>query len=186
MINSFWSLLDRFLGLFTWWVTVTPWEQALRVRLGKRVTRLVPGIHLKIPVIDAIYKQSVRLRSACLPVQTITTSDGKTITLAAVLNYEIRDIELLYMTLHHAEDTLRNLATGAIAAYVRSRPLSECGPEDIVVGVGLDLDRYGIETAGIQVIDYAVVRTYRLIMDSKWGGHGDPLDTTQVMPSKTA
>ncbi len=181
MINSFWALFDRFVRLLTWWVVVTPWEQALRVRFGKRVTRLSPGIHLKIPVFDAIYKQSVRLRASSLPVQTITTADGRTITLAAVLNYEISDIQQLYMTLHHAEDTIRNLATGAIAVYVQTRPLAECGPEQIVAGVQLDLARYGIDSQGVQVIDYAVVRTYRLIMDSKWGGNGDSLDTTRAV-----
>lgn len=180
-MNDFWALLDRLGRLLAWWVIVTPWEEALRVRRGKDVRRLAAGVHFKVPIVDIVYKQSVRLRSVTLPVQTITTKDGKTVTLAATMSYSIRDLRRLYETLHHAEDTVRNLCLAAIASYVQTADSTACSPESIgaTAMATLRLDDYGVRCEAVQLTDFAFVRTHRLIMDQKWGGHGDSLNTTE-------
>ena len=78
--------------LFSWWFIVTPWEQAVFVRLGKNVKVLHGGFYFKIPFIDQVYIQSIRLRAIDMPIQTISTKDGKTITIKSVMNYAINDI----------------------------------------------------------------------------------------------
>lgn len=178
-MTNFWQFLTQLRRALECWVVVQPWEQALRVRLGQRVTRLGPGLHLKVPVVDAIYRQSVRVRWCDLPVQTISTADGKTVTLSVVLGYQIADIERLYQTLHHAEATLRNLTLSAVAEAVHALPSSECTPhaiEDRVVRA-LDFERFGVADARISVTDFAFVRTFRLIQDTHWGSAGDVLNT---------
>jgi hypothetical protein len=54
------QIIEALKGLLVWWVTVAPWERALRVRLGKRVTLLGPGVHLRIPVADRVFGDSGR------------------------------------------------------------------------------------------------------------------------------
>jgi len=95
-MNLFSRLIEKFRSLFIWWVIITPWEQVLRVRLGKHLKLLEEGIHLKIPGIDYIFRQSTRMRVGLLPTQTLTTEDNKTLTIRGMIVYSIADLELLY------------------------------------------------------------------------------------------
>jgi hypothetical protein len=165
-MNEFIGLVRQFLLGFRLWVTVTPWEQAIRVRLGRHLKLLRPGVHLKIPLLDLVYLQSVRMRVTQLPRQTIISKDNHTITLTAAIGYEICDIGMLYKTLHHPEDTISNLAQAAIVRYVSTHPLSECMPLAIEAELkAMDLACYGLHSAEIFINDFAVARTYRVIGD---------------------
>lgn len=178
------SLVDLVRGFFRGirpWVIVAPWEQALRVRFGKHVRVLGAGFHLRLPVIDVVFLQSIRRRVAGVGRQTLTTRDNQTITVGAALGYEITDVEQLYRGLHHAEDTLQQLARSKIAAYVTSHRLADCTPSALQgLADGLNLETYGLATPELVVTDFAVVRTYRLIGDQQYSGYGDALTTQQV------
>lgn len=163
------------------WVTVTPWEQAIRVRLGRKVTLLEAGIHLKIPLLDMIYLQSVRMRITELQRQTVTSQDGHTITTSGCLGYSVLDIAMLYKTLHHPDDTITNLARAAIAQYISTHPIAECRPAAIEENLkALDFSAYGISAAHIYVTEFVVVRTYRVIGDYSYGSSGAKLSTDSL------
>lgn len=180
-MTTFWALLQQFGRLLIWWVTVAPWEQAIRVTCGRRVTLLSAGMHRRLPFIDEIYKQSTRLRLIDMPIQTVTTRDGQTITVGGNVGYVIRDLRALYNSLHHAEGTLRNLAAARIAEYIHGHVLEDCTPQLIQAATtdALDLDRFGLAEPRIDITDFAIVRTYRLIMDARWSVGGDALSTNQ-------
>lgn len=177
------KLFNNVKGWLTWWVIVAPWQHALRVRLGKRVDVLKAGIHLRIPGIDIVHLQSIRMRAADLPLQTVTTKDGKAITMAGVLQYAIFDLLKLYSTLHHAEDTLVNITTAVVAQYVATHDLMDCTPAAIQAHVDANIDfaKYGIDECKCSVVDYAVVKTYRIIKDERRTSYGDSLSTTREM-----
>lgn len=179
-MSGLWDFIGRFARLFQWWVMVAPWEQAIRMRLGRHKRKLGPGIHLRIPVLDRLFLQSIRRRVASLQVQTLTAADGRTLSVCAVFGYEITDIEKLYETLHHAEETIRNTVSGAIAERVQAASGPSCGPVPIreAVLLGLDLGRYGISSLDLQFTDFAFTRVHRLVMDSKWGAFGEALNTS--------
>lgn len=180
------NFLHRFGLLFKWWVVIQPWDQAVRVRFGNRITLLAPGVRWAIPWVDVIYTQSVRLRVVGLPIQTVTTRDNRTISVAGAFSYQIVNLVKLYQGLHHAEESLRLMGMGAIANFVHSRDLAGCGPRDIesALGATLNVQQFGIESRGISVTNYAVVKTYRLINDQYYGT-GDALDTTSPASSST-
>ena len=95
----------------------------------------------------------------------------------------IFDLLKLYNTLHHAEDTVVNLATAIIAQYVATHGLDDCTPALIQehVDANLDLMQYGIDQCKCSVVDYAVVKTYRIIKDERRTSYGDNLSTNQEM-----
>lgn len=166
--------------IFQWWIVIAPWEEGLRVRLGRRITILHAGPHLRVPFIDAVYVQSTRRRIVNLPIQTVTTRDGKTLTFSGTLGYSIADVLKLYSTLHHAHDTIQNFALQALAERVSVEDAERLSA-GALGSLTLDLAPYGISETKISVTDFAFVRTYRLISDQKWGGYGDTL-STQVAP----
>jgi len=178
-MNAIIDLLRSFWRLFVWWVVIQPWEMGIRIRLGTRRTRLAPGLSFRIPFADAVYRQSVRLRFTTLPPQTVTTRDGKTLTMAGVLGYSIENVDLLYDTLHQAEDGLRSLTQGAIAGYVHEHAIAECAPALIEqrAADALVLSRYGLSFHSLVLTTYAQVRTYRIIMDRLENIYEDLLNT---------
>jgi regulator of protease activity HflC (stomatin/prohibitin superfamily) len=169
------------------WIIIAPWEQGLRVRFGKRLKFLGAGIHLKLPLVDTIYVQSVRMRISGLPRQTVTTKDGQTVTVTGSVGYAISNIQQLYNTLHHPEDTIQNLAKALISEFISSHKAKECTADGIESGLAERLREtlscYGIEDTRIFMSDLAVVRTYRLIGDYTWGTFGSALNTE---PAKSA
>ena len=178
---SWGELFRNVTGIFRWWVIVAPWEQAVRVRAGKRVDVLGAGFHLRIPLIDRVFRQSTRRRFITVPTQTVSTSDGKAVTVSGGIGYAICDIGRLYDTLHHPEDVIQTEAQGAIARFIAARTLEACGPraiEEHVTG-RMDLTRYGLSTADFYITDFVAVRTYRLIQGEprNWMS-GDSLSTT--------
>lgn len=161
-LTSFFSKLGQALR---WWVVVVPWEQAVRVRMGNRMTILGPGVHVRVPWVDRIYRQSIRRRFSACPAQTLTTADGRAVTVAGALAYSITNIGLLYNTLHDAEDTIEIESQSLVAKFVRVHTLFECTPSAIEEAVteGLNLERYGLGDVEFSITDYVAVKTYRLI-----------------------
>lgn len=157
-----------------------PWEQAIRVRFGRRVKLLTAGVHLKIPLVDIVYLQSVRLRIAALPRQAVSTSDGHVVTVIGSIGYSIADIRLLYETLHHAEDTISNLAQAAIAEHISDRKLADCSLRSVSTVRIENLGQYGIASVEIYVTEFAVVRAYRLLGDYANYAWGSQLATDQM------
>lgn len=183
MLTNVWDFLRQFWNSVALWVVVCPWERAIRVRMGRHVTTLEPGFCLKVPLLDEVYKQTVRRRVCSLSPQLLSTRDGRAVHVAAALGYEITDLLRLYQTLHHAEDTLRNLASAAIATLVvatEGHPGMPAQIEAAVPGM-MRLDSFGVGNVTLQVTDFAFVKTLRVVTDQKWGGSGDMLTTTQPM-----
>lgn len=180
MIQTILELLQRCFELFLWWTVIQPWEQGIRVRLGKDRKKLLPGIHFKIPYVDCVFKQTVRRRYTTFGPISVTTSDGATLTLSGALGYTVRDLDLLYDRLQHAEDGIHAIVAGAVTEFVSNHTLLECSPAKVIEGTRplLHLRRFGLSGCGLLLTSYAKVRTIRLITDpnssSKWG---DNLDT---------
>ena len=172
------TLFRQFGELLTWWVMISPWEQALRVRAGKHVRRLGAGLHFRIPFLDVVMVQSVRLRVVGLSIQTVMTKDRRALTVAGALGFAVDDIEKLYQTLHHAQDTLMTMSAMAIAEsaeQVNSGDLTS-GQLSRSASAMIDFSAYGLSHGEVRITDFAFVRTYRLISDSRWGQYGQALN----------
>ena len=159
------TVLTRFAEAFKWWFILQPWEQGLRVRAGRYVKKFEGGVHFRIPYLDSIFMQNCRMRVSDMGHQTITTRDGKTLTIAGQLKYRVKDVEPLYMHLHTAEETLLQVVQAVVTRYVANRDEKQCHPDILMnhVNKTLHFEQYGLADVSYAVSDYANVRTYRLI-----------------------
>lgn len=175
-MNSIKQILDAITSLFTWWFTVLPWEQAVRIRLGSRVRLFEAGFHLKLPFLDRVYVQNTRRRLSCVFEQTISTKDGKAITLAGSFGYRVVDVLKLYNSLHQAEATISLGVAGLITDFIIHRDVAEVVPADLTAHVlsRLNLRPYGLADEEFFLTDFAVVRTYRFMSGNvgHYLGHG--------------
>lgn len=162
---NFAQILTNFANIFRWWVTIAPWEEAIRVRLGKHERTLKPGVYLRIPWVDCVFRQSIRRRFSLCPTQTVSTKDGKAVTVRGGIRYAITDIHLLYNSVHQAQETIETEAQALVAGFVRGHELSDLSPAELESHVSstIDLSRYGLGDVEFAVTDFVAVKTYRLI-----------------------
>jgi len=168
-------------SIFQWWATVSPWEQGVRVRMGKRVSLLGPGVHLRIPLIDVFYIQPIRVRAQFIQSQTLTTMDGKAISLASALQFEISDLLMLYRTVHNAHDAVEQKVQGAVASYVSEVNFADIKVKSIESYVieSVGLDKFGLKVNSFSITNFIVVKPYRFVSGEMGGytGYDQRLET---------
>lgn len=159
------SQLFGFFRAFQLWVVVAPWESGLRIRLGKTSEVLHPGPHWRIPFLDRIFVQPVRLRTISDSGQTMATKDGKVLTLAVAVSYAIGDIQQLYSTVSNPEVTLLYQVQGLIAKVVANATSTEISPGLIeqLVTERMPASAWGLRDVSLMVTSFAFVRTFRLL-----------------------
>jgi hypothetical protein len=160
---------------FKWWVVVAPWENGLRIRLGKVAAELCPGVHFRIPFLDRIYLQSMRLRTISDTGQTLTlapdtqqagkTIDGKVVVIAVSVEYGIKSLLTLYGKLANPENVILTRVAALIAKKVSSTQSKDLTLETLEAGIADDLpaEEWGLDRVKVYIVGFAKVRTYRLL-----------------------
>jgi len=165
--------------LLTWWVIIAPWQRGIRLRFGSKQTELAAGIHLKIPLVHRVFVQNTRLLVVDTPNQTVTTADGRVVTLSAVVGYRIVDICQVFNSVQNPQDVVTSLAMGAISEYVTGRGSAECTIPEIEADLieRLHAEDWGLEFGLVKITDFAFVKTYRFITNESsrnfWSGNVD-------------
>jgi hypothetical protein len=177
-MNQVQQFLEYILNSFKIWIIVQPWELGIRVRLGKKIKPLRKGIYFKIPYIDSVYVQEIRLRVVSMPVQTSMTLDEKTVTFSAVIGYTVEDIEKLYQTLYHPEQTIINIAMSESTKYLSTQNLKNISFDEIEKNIisKINSEKYGLNISYYKLTNFAAVRTYRLIQDGNWFHEGNDMN----------
>jgi hypothetical protein len=131
-----------------------------------------------------MYVQDVRMRVSDLPVQTLTTRDGKCVTVKGMLGYRIKNLRKLYDNLLHAEDSIVELVTGHVADYVY-RHDAGFTPDELCADVvdKVSLTQYGLGNIKFKITDFAYARTLRLIQGGSYYQTGDKLRTDEYTGS---
>ena len=166
------TIIQAISRALTWWVIIAPWERGIRLRWGKNAKELSPGIHLRVPLMHQIYKQSTRLLIVDAANQTLTTKDNKVVVIGLVVGFAIENILELYNSIQRPKDTVLGLAMGAIAAYVANVTTAECTPAGLEKHIEAALAdvSWGLRFQYVRVTDFAFVKTYRLIGNEHSGG----------------
>lgn len=152
---------------FQWWVVLAPWEHGLRIRLGRVSKELGPGIYFRIPFLDRIYVQSVRLRTLTDTNSTTMTADGKAATFSIAVDLAIGSMRTLFDSLAAPECTVLTIALSFITADIGERQSSELTAD----GIGRTATAYLRDTCGdvgltdieVRITSLALVRTYRIV-----------------------
>jgi len=162
---------------------IDPWDQAVRVRLGRYTKVLKGGTYFKIPVIDNYYVQSCRFRiSGYGDRQSWQTLDHKIITFVIAVGYKIEDISKLYNSVHHAEDTIKAIVLSKAATYISERKVEDITIVDMtkILNEMLNFSEYGLVDVSVFISNVTCAKTYRLIGDYTYGNNGSILSTEEV------
>ncbi len=156
--------------LLTWWVEIMPWEQGIRVTLGKHQKKLTAGIWMRLPIIHTVYAQPIRFRIIETPLQTVSSKHSDVMTVRMAIGYQIIDIIELFNSSHDPQNVIANTALGISSDLISSK--EDIGQKEIQAAVlaGLQDVKCGISVTKVYVTNFARVRTFRIIGDSYFIG----------------
>jgi regulator of protease activity HflC (stomatin/prohibitin superfamily) len=97
--------------------TIRPYERACVERLGKYQRTVQPGLNFIVPFIERLIKVDMREQVVDVPPQEVITKDNATVTVDAIIYYEVTDpVKVLYnvaqfrlATIKLAQTNLRNV-----------------------------------------------------------------------------
>ena len=171
-MSTFFQWLIDILQNCRFWFVVDPWEKAVRVRLGKNARIIPPGFHWKIPLLDEIYILYPKLRLGPASTQTISTKDGRVVTLGITTGFSIIDPLQALSTYQHPENSIAVLVHHHAAEYISSRNIEEISIpelEDFIIeGLKTTDPENGIAIEFIKVTNFmhsSPARTIRLVQD---------------------
>ncbi len=175
------GFIQWLLNSVTFFVTIMPWQKGLMIWMGKKISPIGPGLYFKVPYLHSVYIQEDRIRVCPIPIQTVTTKDGKTLSIDSAISYRIDHIGKLYSTMFHPESNIVNICMREMAVAVTNNNLLSIEHyEEIVLKQVIDKVDVGIVFESYYIKTFAEVRTYRLIQDYSWSSEGLDMNKKHV------
>jgi len=137
------------------WVIIDQYEQGVVLRLGKFKRVVNPGLSFIFPFgIEEVKYETVVRQTSYLDPQSLTTKDGKSVTLAGIIIYKIIDIRKFLLDIDDGEDDMNNTVKRSLFNFdVFKEAQKEC------------FDYCGVDILAIKWSDKATARNLRLWND---------------------
>ena len=171
MFDKLIDLLIDFLELFQFWVVIDEYERGVCKTLGKRRRKnpvLDPGFHLVCPLgIDEVLVDNVVPTVDAFEEQSLTTKDGKSITLSAVVMWSISDVEKILFEVEDSDSALSEATCGIIGEIVAETEWAEVHKpifkSTIERRVRSRVKKWGIKVHSVQFKNLTQSRAIRLL-----------------------
>lgn len=168
MLDRLFDALVQCAEWFKVFAVVDAFERGVVLRWGRFHREVGPGPVLCIPFgVDHVLVDNVVTRTVDLKPQSLTTKDGKTLTVRAVVTASIRDVRKALLEVENMDHALIDSCTAAVADFVEGKTWDELrsgGRTDELTKACRPncLRRYGVEIERVQLGDFALCRVIRL------------------------
>lgn len=147
------QVLEKFWEYIKFWQIVESFEKGVLCRWGIAIKELEPGFHWKYPCADYVYTTIVTPDTINIKPITLTTADGKTISIGAVVEFDIVDIWKYLIDTNEARSNMRDVCLGVISDDVEDRDWEEIKKKTTRNAVQKKLSK-ACEQMGIRVINF--------------------------------
>lgn len=130
--------------------------------------QLEPGIRWGWPFVDSIEVVSIVEDVIDLPTQSITTSDGKTVSFSANISYEVVDLVAYFTNVQDFSESLPRVAAGHLAKQVREWSWDELHKgqkkleESLKGTLTTRVKGWGVRVIECRLTDCVVAKQYRI------------------------
>lgn len=164
------QVFEKFWDYIRPWEVIDPFERGVLVRLGKYKRNLNPGFHLKIPFIDYVYSAVVTPDTMNTAPVTLTTTDGKSVSIGAVIEFQIEDIYKYMLCTNEPRSNIHDIILGAISEEIEDRDWDEIKKKITKNAVHRKISKKG-EEMGIKITDFyftdkCQVRPFKIFKDN--------------------
>lgn len=127
-----------------------------------------PGLHLKVPFLDKVWKHTVITQSIDLPPQSLTTLDGKNVVLKGIIRFSIFDIKKFLTTITQPTDVLIDTTGGLIRGIIENTRWNDVVDMDkrLTKTVGEFLRKWGVNIEKVTLTTLQEANTIRIIQDN--------------------
>jgi regulator of protease activity HflC (stomatin/prohibitin superfamily) len=162
-------LLSIFHEIFPVFV-VAEYQEAVVLRGGKFNRVCKPGLHLKIPYLDDIFKQHTVLTTLTIPAQSLVTKDGKNVVVKSMVKYKISDIKIFALEVFDSIDAISDVTMGIVKHIVMNSSWEDCTDVEIDNSITKklrsEMKKFGVSVEAVTLTDIAQMRTLRLINET--------------------
>jgi len=144
-------------------------EQGVLFVNGQHSEKPLPaGVYAIVPFFDAIEIVNCQEDALDLPIQSITTTCGKQVSLSANVIYKVKDAVLWYTSVRDFDENIQRLATRHIMARVRDWSWAElcAGQKELEQSLRGTLEtrakRWGVEIVDVGFDTMVQARQYRI------------------------
>jgi membrane protease subunit HflK len=167
MLEQILAAISNSWGALAPFVVIDQFERGVVLRLGKYHRTLTPGLHPKAPLIDHVLTVEAVQTTIRIQPQTLTTADGVSVTVSAVVQYEIRDPKLFLLDVWEPRDAVRDIILAEVKRAVSVHIWPELNDEGIereaLHACRRQLKTYGVHVKRFVFADLGRIRTIRLI-----------------------
>lgn len=167
MFDKLIDILRECFSFFVPFVVIRSYERGVRLRFGIARDVCEPGFHWCIPFnVDEVLHDNVAPRTYNLAPQSLTTADGRSVVVGAVITAEICDIRRALLEVENVDHAIADSCYGAVGAFVASKTwddLRTCFRHlDLLINCRETAFIYGVEITCVQLSDLALARSIRL------------------------
>lgn len=165
------EFLEAIREWFIFWVVIDQYEAGVVLQFGKYRRTLTGGIWLICPFgIDNVKYETVVRQTAYLTVQSVTSKDGKSLSLAGIVTFSITDIKKFLLEIDDGESDMTNMIYGIITDFVEDTNWNKIRGKEFNKAVlrkcRYDCEEYcGVKIISVKWSDKATARNIRLWND---------------------
>lgn len=175
-------MLDGFIRVVEWvlekgeehilpFCIVAEYEGGVLLRFGRYKKNLKKGINWKIPLVDYIISTYVTIDTLSLSNVNITTTDSRTITVGAAIEFDVYDVKKYLIDMNDARSNLIDISRGILADYLTDCKWHEIKDKKNLTKIKNKLKKetlnIGVDIKRVLITDIALTTTYTLIKDSE-------------------
>jgi len=159
--------------LITLWEQISPaeiikaYEGGVVLRFGKYHRTVAPGLCWKWPVIEHLITTNTCITTLRLLPQTLTTRDGHSVVIGAIVKYQITDPKPFLLDIWDSIDVLADVTMGAVKNTVNAVGYADLVANEVdrqvIDAVRKEVNRFGLKIHNITFTDMGRVRSLRLI-----------------------
>lgn len=166
MFDRLWELLAQCWDLIVPFEVIDHYERGVVLRLGKPHRDLEPGFHWVFPFVEHVVSDIVKPTTQAFLSQTLTTKDGKTVVVSAIVTRSISDVRASLLECESVDSVVRDSTLGVVARQVRQHTWEELHTEDfnskMLKEIRLRASEFGIKIHRVQLGDIAFTRALSL------------------------
>lgn len=167
-------IFDFITAVWEWFIPfiiIDIYEMGVVLRFGKPVRVIKPGLRWLIPLgIEKCKFETVVRQTSYLDPQSLTSEDGKSVTISAILVYEIIDIQKFLCEIEDGETDVQNMCYGIITDCVETSFWEDIRTsefnKDVLKRCRIMCTKFcGVKLIAVKYSDKATARNIRLWND---------------------
>lgn len=163
-------IFDTLLGavnLFRFWVVLNAFEQGIILRLGEFHEEVGPGFHWRLPFrIDELLWLNTRKKSSDSWEMSLTSNDGKNITISFDLIVEVYDVKKALLTLDEWVKVAYTCSKIVLSNMVESNTshviMLQSFSKKVHAAIDTALAEFGVRVTHFGLTDKAFTKSYRV------------------------